>query len=311
MRSDCIFFIPAAGKGSRLLPLTLKQCKPSLPIKLSSDGKIVRMIEIPLNIVEGLDCKAIVTACYKAEKLRFVNGYSNVIYKILDDPDFNKALFECEQFFKESGIRVVCYLPSDALISATVIEDMFNEVDDNTLAVLLCTRELKGHNLRKRDKNGFLTEYGGEYCGDLGIYMINVEKFFDNKENLEGFDIVKCWNQKKYMRKGRIKLHFANPDIRYVDMGTPSAFNEVIRNFNKKNIDKNGNIIFPEAVINNCSKNIIALPGSNSANFVLHDCIVPESKCVEKYDDVLYIPSENRKYFDMVQFRFCEAAGIF
>lgn len=300
MKPDCAFFIPAAGRGSRLLPLTLEQCKPSLPIKINANGKIVRMIESPLNIVKELHCRAIVTACYKEEKLRFVQEYKNVIYKKLDDPDFNKTFVECESFFKESEIKIVCYLPSDTLLPTVVIKNMLNEMKDDTLAVLLCTRELNGHNLRKRDKRGILTEGEGEWCGDLGVYVINIKKLFDNEETFENFDIVKCWNQKRYIKKGLIKLHLCDPDIPYVDMGTPQAFIEIIRSLNKKNMDKNGNIIFPGAVVNSNSKNIVALPGSNSVNLVLQDCVIPENKYVERYEDVLHIPLEAKKYFNII-----------
>ena len=298
MSLKCIFFIPAAGKGTRLSPLTDNYCKPSIPIKVNSAGKITRMIEIPLHISQVLGSMAIVTASYKKEKLEFIRRRKNIIFITLKDPDFNTALTKCENIIKASGAQILCYLPADTLVPVSVVKDMINSIDDTMLAVLLCTREQRDHNLRKRNKRGFLSRenFEVELCGDLGVYVININRFYKEKVKSSNFDIVKCWEMGK--AESLVKIHIPSPDIPYVDIGTPLTLWEVIRKLNKENIDKNGNILFPGAYIHESSKNVIALPNSNSLNIPLSNCIIPEERVVTSAKEVLHIPFVKRDYFD-------------
>ena len=72
---------------------------------------------------------------------------------------------------------------------------------------------------------------------------------------------------------------------------------------NNDRVDSNGNILFPGAVVNDNSRNVIALPNSNSKNIILENCIVPEDVNVESYEDVLNVDRTKKEYFGKLKIK--------
>lgn len=295
MSPKIVFFIPAAGSGTRMLPLTMHQAKPSLPLYFDDCPSIYRLIDLAFTICQELNARAYVTTYYERASLSFLNK-RNAEILAYDKPDIDYCLYKSLPLLKKSQADILCYLPADSIVPAEVVKNLVHMVDNNTYAALLSTGYLKGHNTRLRSKEGFLTTDNGEACGDLGIYAINLKWFWEESERTGSIDILRGWEKSRFM--DRVKLYIPENDpVHNVDLGTPGAYYEAVTKLNAKNIDANGNLVFPNAMINEKSRNIIALPDSDSRGTVLEHCIIPEGQVVNRADQVLSVENKGEDFF--------------
>lgn len=295
MSPKIAFFIPAAGSGTRMLPLTLHQAKPSLPLYFDDSHSIYRLIDLALNVCHELNATAYVTTYYEKDSLSFLDR-RNAEILTYDKPDIDYSLYKSLPLLKKSEADILCYLPADSIVPPEIVKDLIHMTDDRTYAALLSTRYLKGHNTRLRSKEGFLTKDVGEACGDLGIYAINLKWFLEESERTGSVDILRGWEKNRFM--DRVKLHIPENDpVHNVDLGTPGAYYEAVMKLNAKKLDANGNLIFPGAEINEKSRNIIALPDSDSREFVLERCIIPEGQVASHTNQVLFVENRSEDFF--------------
>lgn len=299
MSSKTIFFIPAAGFGARMLPLTLYQAKPSLPLLFNDSHYIYRLIDHALNVCHELNATSFVTTYYKKASLSFLKK-RNIEILTYDKPDIDYSLYRILPLLKKTEADILCYLPADSIVPVKIIKDLIHMIDNHTYAALLSTRYLKGHNTRLRSKEGFLTKNAGEICGDLGIYAIRLKWFLEESERTGSVDILHGWEKSQFMNC--VKLYIPENDpVHNVDLGTPGAYYEAVMKLNTKNIDANGNLIFPGAKINEKSRNIIALPDSDSRRTVLERCITPEGQLISHTNQVLFIDNRSEDFFGNIE----------
>lgn len=279
-----LVFVPAAGKGSRLMPLTKRQAKPALPICIISSTSYSRMIDSTIRILP--DCPHIVSISYNKNSLLYLKEVDNVLLFEPEDPWIDTSIVECLLGCSYNQYDYFLYIPPDAAIDSDIIEKMYECFEEDTVAALLCSTNCRGHNLRYADAQGNLSrEQTHNVYGDLGIYLAKWNPFLKRIKNDKQIDILRGWEKSKDCCK--IKIVIPAEDIPSVDIGTPQSFYDYIYKKNKNFIDENHNIVFPGAKINNNSSFTIALPNSDSCAVILERCVVPEGAIIINQNDVL------------------------
>lgn len=288
MNNYC-FIIPAGGLGSRLYPLTKNEPKPYLPL-YNNDKEIIRLIDLPLTYAKQNNINTYIALDYLKEKLLYIKEKYNTTviethYEMLSD-----CLLELLNSTKEETLYSV-YAP-DFLIPTKDIDKMIKLIDTNTETIALCSKNNDYSKIKIKNNNGYLSYTNGEKVTDLTFHIGRIDKgktCFSNIDN-----ILNIWKylhpQDSDLTKAKIYLS----DIEHIDIGTPNDYYEIVYKLNKK--DSNGNVIFPGAKINKLSKNIIALPHSDSSNIILENAIVPENEIVSSYEEVLTIKELGNKF---------------
>lgn len=286
---DYSIIIPAGGKGSRLYPLTKNVPKPYLPLYYK-EQEIIRLIDLPLTYAKNHNIETFIAIDYLKEKLLYLKEkyQTNIIethYELLSD-----AILELLNQISDDKAYSV-YAP-DFLIPTTIIDEMLKLKNKDTETIALCSKNNDYSKIKIKLKDGHLSYEDGEEITDLTFHIGNVKKAKEIFENLN--DITDIWKKSHPIDSDLTKAKIYISDIEHIDIGTPSTYYEVVKKLN--NQDENGNIIFPGAKINNQSKNIIALPNSNSTNIILENCIIPEDTEVTSYCDVLNVTEEKEKF---------------
>lgn len=288
MNNYC-FIIPAGGKGSRLYPLTKNEPKPYLPLYFNGNN-IIRLIDLPLMYAKKNNINTYIALDYLKEKLIYLKDkYNTEIiethYELLSD-----CILKLLNTTKKEEIYSV-YAP-DFLIPIKDIDEMINLIDPNTETIAFCSKSNNYSKIKIKNNNGYLSYDKGEIVTDLTFHIGNInkaKKCFSNISN-----ILNIWNflHPKDSDLSKAKIYLSTTE--HIDIGTPNDYYEVLYKLNKK--DSNGNVVFPGAKINILSKNIIALPNSDSSAIVLENVIVPEDEIVSSYDDVLTINECNNNF---------------
>lgn len=292
---DWLSIVPAGGLGTRLGQLTQSQAKPSLPVAFDENGEIIRMIDIPLTAIRTTGGGALVSLCYAAKSLDFIQKYDHIdtVTSRIEDSPIDTMLRHLP-IIEASRAEHIGLIPGDTDITAATIEEMRILLDiTGADAVLLATRQLEGHNVRSVDRSGMLCTAEREYerIGDMGIHMFNRAWLVDRLQACLQDDPAsprEVWNDIYDVKNpaGRVYLYVPERDLLDVDMGTPELFKKTILKRNAHLRDSNGNIIFPGAELHPSSKHTVALPGSRATVPVAH-AILPEGKVVGSGDDYL------------------------
>lgn len=294
---DWLSIVPAGGLGTRLGQLTKSQAKPSLPVAFDENGEIIRMIDIPLTAIRAAGGGALVSLCYAAESLEFIQKYDHqqtVMSKISDSPI--DTLLRHLPLLETSRAEHIGLIPGDTDIDSSTLEEMRILLDITGVdAILLATRQLEGHNVRSVDRSGMLCSSEREYerIGDMGIHMFNRSWLLERLHACLAADPTRSrevWNDIYDVRNpaGRVYLYVPERDLLDVDMGTPELFKKTILKRNAHLRDTNGNIVFPGAELHPKSKHTVALPGSRAIVPIAH-AILPEGKVISADDDCLYV----------------------
>jgi hypothetical protein len=292
---EWLSIVPAGGMGTRLGKLTERRAKPSQAVAYDENGEITRMIDIPLRAIRDIGGAAIVSRCYAAETLDFVRQYDHVeiVRSCSADSPIDTLLVHLS-ILEDSTAEHIGLIPADANISSQILEKMRVILDTTGMdAVLLATRHLEGHNIRRVDENGLMCapSEGVESIGDMGVHIFRrdwllqrLHTCFDDDPDAPR----EVWNDIYDVNdlKGRVYLYVPNDDLKQIDMGTPAAFRQVVEELNASRRDENGNIIFPGAELHPESVDCIALPGS-FATAALSKVIVPEKTTVYSPSDCL------------------------
>lgn len=277
------FLILTGGEGSRLFPLTKDFPKPYLPIYFN-DSNIYRMIDIPINFCKKHDIPIYVAIDYHSEKLDYLKDVPNLKFIYTRCDNLCKALKTCLKVLDKDNINYYSVYAGDFLIPEKVILKMMKYMFLYD-KVILCSKN-SSYSKFKVDDN--LT--------DLTFHINGI------KNGLKTFAKYNSLNDTLKLDNG-VRTKKLVSKINDIDMGTPSAYYEVLKKFNKAKIDKNGNIVFPNATINENSKNVIALPNSYSENIILNNAIVPENCVVTDLEDVLKIDDISSDYFDNIKIK--------
>ena len=292
---DWMSIVPAGGLGSRLGRLTESQAKPSLPVAFDKNGEIIRMIDIPLRAIRAAGGGALVSLCYAAKSLDFIQKYDHVetVRSSIQDSPID-TLIQNLPLIEASRAEHIGLIPGDTDITPSTIEEMRILLDvTGADAILLATRQLEGHNIRSIDRAGMLCAAEREYerIGDMGVHMFNRSWLLERLRTCIASDSRsshEVWNDIYDIKNpaGRVYLYVPERDLIDVDMGTPELFKKTIIKRNGHLRDTNGNIIFPGAELHPNSKYSVALPGSKAIVPVVN-AILPEGKVVVASDDYL------------------------
>ena len=142
--------ILAAGKGSRLYPMTRPVCKPLLPVYDKP------MIYYPMSVLMNAGIRDIL-----------------IISTPQDTPRFEELLGDGHQF----GVNLTYAVqPSpDGLAQAFIIGEEF--IGDDTVAMVLGDNIFAGHGLKKRLKAAVKNAESGEGATVFGYYVDDPERF--------------------------------------------------------------------------------------------------------------------------------------
>lgn len=154
--------VPAGGMGTRLGILTARRAKPALAIGFDADGKVRRMIDVPLEAISNIGGAALVTTRFAPETLDFVNAYPNVQTRKEDTPGSPVDSLVGEiALLEATEASTIGIIPGDAYVTTEMLEEMYDAFDNGTAdAAILATRHLKGHNVRPISGSGLLTTHG-------------------------------------------------------------------------------------------------------------------------------------------------------
>lgn len=292
---DWLGIVPAGGLGTRLGRLTESQAKPSLPVAFDENGEIIRMIDIPLTAIQATGGGALVSLCYAAESLEFIQKYDHIdtVSSRIDDSPIDTLLRHLP-LIEATRAEHIGLIPGDTDIAPATIEEMRILLDVTGVdAVLLATRQLEGHNVRSVDRAGMLCTPHREYerIGDMGIHMFNRTWLLERLHACLAANPNsprEVWNDIYNVKNpaGKVYLYVPERDLIDVDMGTPELFKKTILKRNGHLRDANGNIIFPGAQLHPKSRHTVALPGSRAV-IPVANAILPEGKEVSTGDDYL------------------------
>lgn len=302
MKEKYAFLIPAGGKGSRLNPLTKTNPKPYLPIYISDNKEVIRLIDLPLIFCKKNRIPVYIALDYKKEKLEYLNEKYDVKIIYTNYTQLSQAVLDLLEEASKDGLKYYSVFAADFLIPIDIINIMINSINDYTETVALCTNDNDYSKVKIKNDNGRFSYINGNDVVDLTFHVGRIDKSIDRFKSLINHDINCVWeflyprNEEKEWNKAKVLL----TDINHIDVGLPETYYEAVYKLNKKYIDKNGNILFPGAKVNNNSKNIIALPNSDSSNVILKNCIVPEDMVVENYLDVLNVELSKKEYFGKI-----------
>jgi len=303
MKESYAFLIPAGGIGSRVYPLTKEYPKPYLPIYITEDNKIIRLIDLPLNFCKKNNIPVYIALDYKKEKLKYLEDYENVKIIYTNYKELSQAVLALLKEANLDNLKYYSVYAADFLIPVDIIKNMINSIDDNTETVALCTKSNNYSKVKIKSNNGKLDYNEGENVVDLTFHIGRVDRGIRCFGNIINRNINNIWeylypkNNEKDWNKAKLLITSVN----HIDVGLPNSYYEAVLKLNEKNIDNNGNIVFPGARINCNSKNIIALPNSDSSNIILENCIVPEGAIIDKYDDVLNVELNKKTYFKEIK----------
>jgi len=302
LKNNYAFIIPAGGLGSRLYPLTKEYPKPYLPIYFDEKNNIIRMIDLPIAFCKKYNIPIYIAIDYKKEKLEYLKQYNNI--KIINTNYVNvaNAILDCLDLAKKDNIKYYSVFAPDFLIPEKILIDMMKIINDDIETVALCSDTQNYTKINLKCNNGYLNYNTGITVSDLTFHIEKLDRGIDSIKKLLKNNTNDLW-ECKYSKNNQeewLKARILITDVKHIDMGTPNTYYEVLYKLNKSKVDKNGNIVFPNAKINPNSKNIIALPNSNSKNYILSNCIIPENKEIENINDVLYINEIRNNKFNKI-----------
>ena len=291
MKNDYAMLIMTGGKGSRMSPLTDNMPKSNLPIYYK-DNNIVRIIDIPIDYCKKNNIKMFVALDYKKEKLDYLKSDKSISFIETHTPNLAEAILKCLYVLKENGIKYYSIYASDFLIPSYVIDNML-DYSNNYKLVALCTKDspYTKVNVPCNEKYEF-DNNGKNQIKDLTFHINSVDnsiKWFEKLLNQELIDMWKFMYEINVLES--VKLYLA--DITNIDLGTPEAYYEALYKINKDHIDESGNIVFPNAKINEKSRGVIALPNSDTSDEIIYNSIVEENS----KSKILKIGSKKIDYF--------------
>jgi len=305
MNDDYAFLIPAGGLGSRLYPLTKEFPKPCLPIYVSDNNDVIRLIDLPIMFCKKNNIPVYIALDYKKEKLKYLEDLDSVKVIYTNYEKLSEAVLALLKEASFDDINYYSVYAADFLIPTEVINKMMNLINCSTETVALCSKNNDYSKIKLKSDRGRLSYSKGEDVTDLTFHVGMVNKGIDCFRSLIDKDITSVWDY-LYPRedeKETVKARLLVTDVDHIDAGLPDSYYEVVYKLNHDRVDGNGNIVFPGAKINSDSKNVIALPNSDSSNIVLENCIVPENLIVESYDDVLSVDSSRKEYFGKIKIK--------
>ena len=289
MKNDFAFLIMTGGKGSRLNPLTLDMPKCNLPLYFDDDN-IYRFIDFPINYCIKNNIKMFVSVQYKKEQVPY---NKNIIYIETNSNSLTDTSYQCLKIMKSYGIKKYALFASDFLVPTHVIDKMLNYSKDYSYATL-CSKysPYSKITIPCNEKYEF-DNNGSNKIIDLTFFINTIDNGIELMNNITDNQLIDMWY---YMNKlnqcNSVKLHMT--DINNIDLGTPNAYYQALYEFNKSRIDSKGNIIFPNAKIHNESRNIVALPNSDSSDEILESSIISGVLDNKK---VLKVINDDKKYF--------------
>lgn len=294
--SDILFAVPAAGRGTRLGKLTEHQAKPSIPVGFDPvSGEVQRMIDIPLGAIQQLGGMALVSTHYAARSLDFVSAYG---YTKMVDSDGSMTPIDCvaqnRRLVEVSQASLVGIVPADARATVGVLAGLRDFIEGRCIgAAILATEHVKGHNVRPVDGHGVVLSGDVEpdrYLADLGVHMFD-KAWLLGRIDACGVDAnIDVWEDIYQIDNPVTNIGlFVPPDDRgWVDMGTPSRLQDTIYELNARQIDANGNLLFPSAQLLANSTRTIGLPSSTGLSS-FRNVIIPENMTADTAADVLEI----------------------
>ena len=305
MKKDYAIFLPAGGLGSRLYPLTKDYPKAYLPIYFDKNNQIIRLIDLPLSFCRSNNIPLYITLDYKKEKLKYLEKYENVKIIYTEYHELVPVILEGLKQLEKDNIEYYSTYASDFLIPLDIVNEMINSINSETETVALCTKMDEYSKIKIKNNNGILSYTTGEDVIDLTFHVGSVKRGVSGFEQLATRREVDLWEclYPKENEEDLNKVMILLTDITHIDLGTPNPYYEALYKLNYKNIDSNNNIVFPGARINEASRNIIALPNSDSSAFILENCIIPENIGVHSYEDVLKVEESNKKYFKKMKIK--------
>lgn len=295
--SDLLCMVPAGGFGTRLSPITLDRAKPSIAISYDNDGRIIRMIDIPLSAIRQAGGIAVVSTFYQPDSLEFVNNYPGVQVVREEAPGSPiDTLIDQIAFLESSTASTVGIIPGDAWLEPDDLQGMRRTLDTSgAVATILGTRVLGRHNLRTIDERAMVIPSGSgtDMVADLGVHLFRKDwllgRFRDGLVAKRQRDSIDIWQDLYNIDQPTdpIAMHLPDDPPDWVDMGTPANLFRAVQQLNSARADKSNNVLFPHARIHASSSNVLALPGSNSITYKLQHAIVPEGIRMRCQDDAL------------------------
>lgn len=305
MNDDYAFLIPAGGVGSRVYPLTKEFPKPYLPIYISNDNEVIRLIDLPLMFCKKNNIPVYIALDYQKEKLKYLEDLDNVRVIYTNYDQLSEAILALLKDASLDDIHYYSVYAADFLIPTEIMKKMINLINSSTETVALCSRDNDYSKIKLKSDRGRLSYSKGEEVTDLTFHIGMVDKGIDCMRSLIDKDVTSMWDY-LYPRdeeKETVKARLLVSDVNHIDAGLPESYYEAVYKLNSDRVDGNGNIIFPGAKINCESKNVIALPNSDSSNIVLENCVVPENALVNDYNDVLSVDTDKKEYFGKIKIK--------
>ena len=296
--SDFLFVVPAGGIGSRMGVLTENQAKPSLPVSFDPSGEITRMIDIPLQAVRGVGGRAVVSAFYRADSLRFVNGREGVtLQNVTGCQPFGSDMKLARDAVGEKSPALIGFVPADAHIQTSDLELMIvTLMNSRANAVQLATRNTFGHQTHNVDRNNAMVsqDRAHDTLGSLGVHLFRTDWLLD-RMNILGeatLETAEVWDfYGREEPEDGLLMCVPVVDTGWIDMGTPSRYAKVVYDRNAEHTDASENIVFPGARLRGDEHSVIALPNAMSGD-AFRSAILPEGMCPKSNLEVLFYQIE-------------------
>ena len=239
------------------------------------------------------------------DKLKYLEELDNVRVIYTNYDELTEAVLALLKEARFDDIKYYSVYAADFLIPEDIIDKMINLINCNTETVALCSKDNLYSKFKVKSDGGRLSYTKGEELVDLTFHVGRVDKGIDCFYDLIDKKVSCFWEglYPKDEPKEWTKARLLTTDVNHIDVGLPESYYEAVYKLNNDRVDSNGNILFPGAVVNDNSRNVIALPNSNSKNIILENCIVPEDVNVESYEDVLNVDRTKKEYFGKLKIK--------
>lgn len=265
MRSaDYLGFVPAAGLGSRLLPLTHDYAKPAIPVDYY-DNQAEYLIGYPLRALGCVAQSLLVTTHHLRHTVDAAvcdtRGLNGVDIRTLHESDLyhiGGSMLNQRRYITESAARALIMIPGDTFLSSHILETAIDRFEANQPEITFFgTSAFEGHDVFPVAESGRLHYESGQpedvrLLGNLGVYIFRMDWLVNRLDTLplrsDGWydpmtDLIFGENS----TQPEVDFFEVN-DMDVSDLGTmESLYRHIVDH--ARGLDDRGNLIFPGADI--------------------------------------------------------------